>query len=331
MTMKHYCFVEVPSDVGAGERGASLGIDAVKLQAWKEQVPLFHDVPVVACPVTNRSLWTDLLPRKEARWLPEVAENCESVCRCISGELQNNRFPLVLAGDHSTAAGTIAGIKKWLGDKKLGVIWIDAHADIHSPYTTPSGNVHGMPIGAALAGDNRADARNELHPETLAAWERMKQMGGAVPSIYPEDLVYIGVRDTEAQEDHMIDRLGIKRISVQEVNQGGILWCIEEIKEHLSHCDALYISFDVDSMDPAFSEGTGTPVPNGLSPYQAESLISAMLEWEKTACLEVVEVNPLLDTRNEMAHVVVSLLTDWREVLHTRFNPKYVTEGRSEV
>ena len=216
---------------------------------------------------------------------------------------------MVLSGDHSSALGTISGIKIAFPEKRLGVVWVDAHADIHSPYTTPSGNVHGMPLAAALADDNLDRKINDLEPDTDKAWEGLKNIGGFSPKVLHSDVVYFGVRDTEEPEEYAIKKNNIKNYRVDEVRYRGMDVCMNETLETLKDCDLIYISFDVDSMDcDLISKGTGTPVSKGFDQEEIKQIINKVIESGKVACVEVVEVNPCLDNKqNRMAEITFDL------------------------
>ena len=190
------------------------------------------------------------------------------------------------------------------------MVWIDAHADIHTPFTTPSGNIHGMPLATALSIDNLECCRNEPDGETISLWKQLKTVGGMAPKINPDDIVYVAVRDIEHEEIEIMTRLGIKNISVADVRSSGVGSIIETINEKLQQCDIIYVSFDVDSMDPDLtSHGTGTPVKDGLTPEEAKGLVTGMLYNPKTVCLEFVEVNPCLDEKvNKMAETAFEII-----------------------
>ncbi|SKC05365.1 arginase [Sphingobacterium nematocida] len=297
------------SDIGAGTRGADLGIDAMEIAAINKGSDFFHRYPFVDVRTRNESVYeNDQHPY--AKYIPYVYEQCEEVATMVGNCLSRNRFPLVFSGDHSSAMGTISGIKSQFPEKTLGVIWIDAHADIHSPYTTPSGNMHGMPLGAMLAEDNLKCAINEPDEETKTYWNKLKNLKFPGPKIQPEQLVYFGVRDTEYPEDSLIAGLGIRNFMVAEVRERGIEVCIQEALQRLSECDILYLSFDVDSMDSELiSDGTGTPVPRGFFPHEISTLLRGLSDSGKVHCLEIVEVNPLLDSQgNKMAEVTFDIL-----------------------
>jgi len=297
------------SEITAGTRGASLGPGAVMTAARKNNKLFFGDFPVEEITDVNYLLDTTTT-HKFAKRIDGLVTIYESLNEKISGILNSGKFPLVIAGDHGSAGGTIAGIKATFPNKRLGVVWIDAHADLHTPYTTPSGNIHGMPLATAINDDNLECKINDVATDTAVLWNRLKTIGEVSPKILPEDLVFIAVRDTEEQENAIMSRLNIKNYSVAEVKQKSVQSVVNEIDSKLKECDLIYISFDVDSMDPAFtSHGTGTPVDNGLTPKQAEEFLIAFAKNEKTACIEFVEVNPCLDEKiNKMAEVTAELV-----------------------
>jgi arginase len=208
---------------------------------------------------------------------------------------------MIIAGDHSTAFGTIAGIKKAHPKKRLGVVWIDAHADFHSPYTTPSGNMHGMTLAMACDMDNLECKVNDPKGETIEYWEQIMNVGIPGAKIYPEDIVFISVRDLEKAENYIINKYGIPNFSAAEVKKMGPEAVAQEALKLLDHCDLIYVSFDVDSLDSRISLGTGTPVPNGLSVEEAKILNVELAKSPKLCAWEIAEVNPTLDSQNSMA------------------------------
>ena len=297
------------SEITAGTRGASLGPEAIMTAARKINSNYFGLYPIDYVDEFNYLLDNEI-KYPQAKRVVGLVKVFNSVASKVKEIIGNGQFPLVIAADHGSAGGTIAGIKAAYPTKRLGVIWIDAHGDLHTPYTTPSGNMHGMPLSTALGIDNREEQVNELIPEVVEMWEQLKNTGIQGAKIKAEDLVFIGVRDTEPQEDALIDRLNITNHKVEEVRRQGTEAIIKATLEQLKNCDIIYISFDVDSMDPGLtSHGTGTPVKNGLSPKEAEEFLNAFAREDKTVCIEYVEVNPCLDEKtNKMAEVTFDLL-----------------------
>ena len=306
---KEIVFLINKSEITAGSRGASLGPEAIMTAARKKESTIFSETKVKKLKCVNELL--DYPTKFQfAKRIDGLLKVYEELNNEVAELLTDKKFPLVLAADHGSAGGTIAGIKTAFPNKRLGVIWIDAHADIHTPYTTPTGNIHGMPLATALNIDNLESKVNEVPEATVALWNQLKNTGGIAPKITHEDLVYIGVRDTEEQEDAIMHRLNIKNYKVEEVREKGVAAIMNQIDQKLAHCDLIYVSFDVDSMDPDLtSYGTGTPVKNGLTPEEAKQILVNLSQNPKTVCLELVEVNPCLDNKiNTMAEVALDLL-----------------------
>jgi len=200
------------------------------------------------------------------------------------------------------------GIKAANPEKRLGVVWIDAHADLHTPYTTPSGNMHGMPLAMCIQTDNKECQVNDLMEDTVLFWEKIKNIGGEFSKIKPEDIVFISVRDTEEPEDYLIQKYGIKNFTTEDVRTFGADKVAKETLHILKECEQIYISFDVDSLDSSISVGTGTPVPNGLTVEEALELNAELIKDKRVCCWEIVEVNPTLDTENIMAENAFDIL-----------------------
>ena len=303
------------SELGAGTRGASMGFEALKLAAFNAESKFFTRHPIEAIPTLNERLFDEIHTPNGKRIIP-IAEMYDRISEHVSSVLLNKEFPLIIGADHSVAGGTIAGIKKAYPNERLGVVWIDAHADLHSPYTTPSGNVHGMPLATAINENNEDCQINEVNGETLKAWEQMK---GTNARIRTEDLVFVAVRDTEEPEDHIMKKYGIKNFRVGEVHNKGGRPIAREIMDQLRDCDRIYVSFDVDSLDATISKGTGTPVHNGLWESEAADLLTELATNGKVCCIEFVEINPCLDTKgNVMADTALQLLEQTAEVIEKR-------------
>lgn len=305
--MRNIKIIEVRSEIGAGTRGASLGVDAIKVAALDFMSSFFVNFPTENLETENRLLY-EPVASPYAKRIKGVHTMYERVATSVEKTLKSGLFPLVLAGDHSTAGGTIAGIKMAKPKSKLGVIWIDAHADLHTPYTTPSGNLHGMPLATALNLDNLENQVHAPDAATIEVWDKLKSIGKIKPKIEPEDIVFIALRDYEKEEEHIIKKHGIKVITVQEVRKKGVESVVRSALLHLSNCDDIYVSFDVDSLDSSISRGTGTPVSNGLREREAEDLLATFMQNHKICCFEVTEVNPTLDKENLMAEIAFNIL-----------------------
>ena len=305
--MRNIKIIEVKSEIGAGTRGASLGIDALKIAALDFMSNFFVNFPSDIVESENNLLY-EPIESPYAKRIKGVKTMYERVAKAVENNIKSGLFPLVLAGDHSSAGGTIAGIKMAKPKSRLGIVWIDAHADIHSPYTTPSGNMHGMPLAISLAEDNLDCQVHTPDEQTLKVWNELKNLGQICPKVLPEDIVYIALRDTEKEEDHILKKLGVKIIPVSEVRKKGIEHVVRQTLLSLKHCDDIYVSFDVDSLDSSISRGTGTPVPNGLKEREAEDLLASLMQNHKICCFEITEVNPTLDKENLMAEIAFNIL-----------------------
>lgn len=297
------------SEITAGTRGASLGPEAMIVVSRSRNSDFFSRYPITQIQDFNEVMDSPVV-YNNAKRIEALVKVFEEVSKGVKRTLDAGKFPMVIAADHGSAGGTIAGIKATYPEKRLGVIWIDAHADIHTPYTTPSGNMHGMPLATALNEDNLESASNEISDAEKANWEKLKSTGLNGAKVAPEDIVYIAVRDTEPQEEEIMDRLNIRNYKVDEVRTKGKETVTSEILKRLKDCDMIYVSFDVDSMDPEHtSHGTGTPVDNGLLPEEARHFLTEFAKQEKTVCMEFVEINPCLDEKkNVMAEAAFELL-----------------------
>lgn len=304
------------SDIGAGTRGSDLGIDALEIAAINQDNDFFH-----------RHLFQDIVTHNEtiyqkntnsfAKRIEHVAEQCNRVCDAVSTALLQHYFPVVLSGDHSSALGTISGIKKAHPNKKLGVVWIDAHADIHSPYTSPSGNIHGMPLAAALSFDHKHLQVNEISEDTIHYWNVLKSIGTTDPKLKPENLVYFGLRDFEPAEKQVIEESSISNFTVEQLRENGLQNILAAIIKKFEDVDEIYVSFDVDSMDcDQISYGTGTPVKSGFLPDEINQILEQLFFTKKVVCLEIAEINPLLDNKgNKMAETAFQILSNFEQQL----------------
>jgi arginase len=304
------------SEITAGTRGSGLGPDAIRTAARSKKSTFFNEFNIVEINDQNQALDTPTT-FLNARYVDAYTNVFKDVSSAVEAEIVSGNFPFVLAGDHGSGAATIAGIKKAFPTKRLGVIWIDAHGDLHTPYTTPSGNMHGMPLALALGEDNLECRVNQPLQKEVDYWNALKaEYDGKF--LLPEDLVFIALRDTESQEDALINRLGIATYTVEEVRELGTDQLANQVLlEQLKQCDLIYVSFDVDSMDPQLTSfGTGTPVKNGLTPQESKDLLMAFSKDERLCCMECVEVNPCLDNQmNRMAELAFEIIESTVKVI----------------
>jgi len=305
--MRDLKIIEVKSEIGAGTRGSSMGIDAIKIAALDFGSRYFKKYKSVEIPNENHLL-LESAGNQFAKRISGVLTMVERVAEEVSRTLKNNEFPILLSGDHSCSAGTISGIRKAYPKARLGVIWIDAHADIHSPYTTPSGNLHGMPLSVVLDEDNTDSKINKPDQETLNYWYQLKNVANISPKIKYSDLVYIALRDAEPPEQYLLKKHKVKNFPTLEIRKRGVERVAIDALKYLDQCDLIYVSFDVDALDASISKGTGTPVPNGITEREAGNLVSRLMSNEKVCCFEMVEVNPTLDKENLMAENAFEIL-----------------------
>ncbi len=306
--MKKAKIISVNSELGAGTRGAGLGFDAIRVAAWTKGSKYFKEHPPTIVPSNNDEVLDDIETSYSIK-IQYILDMYHRIADEVKQSLQAGDFPIIISGDHSNAGGTIAGIKMAYPREKIGVIWIDAHADIHSPYTTPSGNLHGMPLATAVAIDNKVCQINQPEKQTIEAWEKLKKVGGITPKITFKELVFIALRDTEKAEKFLLKKNNAKVYTVQKMRETGIQFVVDDVMKRLEHCSHIYISFDVDSMDANVSRGTGTPVKSGLYESEAFQLMTGLVRNPKVCCIEITEVNPTLDNKkNMMAEIALEIL-----------------------
>lgn len=299
--------ITVESDFGAGKKGAALG-----------PMALIEELKKIQFNAININQPTRLTPQiVEPSTETPFGKNIETItkfqeitCTEIVNTLQNNQIPFILSGDHSNANALISGVKDFYPNQRIGVIWIDAHADLHSPYTTPSGNIHGMPLAALMGQDHREIGANQPKEITKTLWNQLKRLGrkNISPKIQGKDLVFIALRSTETQEENIITKEAIAAFTPNHIREFGIETIASKTTEHLKNCDKIYVSFDVDSLDSNLSVGTGTPVADGLSLEQAAYLLKTFIKLPQLAGFEITEINPELDTNKPMAPLIAKLM-----------------------
>lgn len=292
-----------------------MGMAALRVAAWKLGSELFGHAEESILGDENDVLYEDDTS-PNAHHIDGLIRFQSDLAYEVYKYVRNNVFPIVVGGDHSIAIGSVSGTKMAFPNERLGVIWIDAHADLHSPWTTPSGNVHGMPLALLMNIEKRG--RNNPFAFTMDTWDRLRKIGVNGPKLLPSDLVFIGLRDYEPEEEEILKEYGVKIITVAELRKKGAEAVVAETLAHLSTCDRIHVSFDVDSLDPSVSIGTGTPVPDGLFPEEASVLLQGFCKEPKTVTLDVVEINPALDDKNAMAEATLGILEPLFPILRAR-------------
>lgn len=277
----------IPMDLGAGRRGVDMGASALRnaqlafhLRELGHQVSDLGDVSV-AIPET-----LDKFEDHGLAFLEQVLTACTSAYNTLFA-LPQSTFPISLGGDHSISMGTVAGAAQ---GKRTGVIWVDAHADFNTPDSSPSGNIHGMPVAHLTGlGDPRLSG-------IAGGWHAR-----------PEDIVMIGLRSVDARERELVREAGITAYTMKDVDQKGMTRIYEETMERLSGVERLHVSYDADALDPSVCPGVGTPVPGGLTYREGHLLMELLCESGRVTSLDLVEVNPVLDIRNHTAEVMVGM------------------------
>jgi len=301
--------VSVPSDIGAQRLGTSLALDALLVADAERAQPILKKFPkkILTSYQDKRGEVGPYAQGKYAKLLSELNNNTAKEISAIV----KDKYPLVISGDHSNAIGIMAGLREAIGaDKKLGVIWVDAHADLHTPYTTPSGNLHGMSLSASMGYDNIELSRSTIDAGLKPFWEELKHCGASrlTPKIGPEDIFFIGLRDFEIQEYHLIRDYKLNHYSPYDVKAKGLTFILDQAVNYFANYDAVYVSFDVDVLDTSVSTGTGTPVYNGLLLPEAKQVVDVLKRLKNIRLWEFTEINPLLDNNNSMSKAVIELI-----------------------
>lgn len=295
---KKIAIVGFPMDLGADRRGVDMGPSALryahledKLENMGYTVKDFGDIYVEGSE-------TQRIINPKLKYLPEIVRSSKILSKKVETLLNQNFFPLILGGDHATALGSIAGIASYCRKRKktLGVIWIDAHADMNTPETTPSGNIHGMPLAAALG----------------IGEKRLTRLGGFAPKVMPENSALIGIRDIDREEAETVKKyrnMGMQVYTMTDVDKQGVTRIIARVlNDFKSEVDHIHISFDLDGVDPDYASGVGTPVEGGLTYREASVIMEMVADCGCMSSLEMLEVNPILDTKNSTAELAVDFI-----------------------
>ena len=288
----------MPLDLGASKRGASLGPEAIRYAGIVERLErIGYDVKDEGnIEVDRKKAFTQ--EGSNLKNLNIIKETNERLCSKVDEVMKQRRFPIVLGGDHSIAIGTIKGVLQNVN--KLGVIWIDAHSDINTHETSPSGNIHGMPVASLLG----------------MGTKELSEIGGFEKKLDAKNIVFIGSRDLDEGERRTLKKLGITVFTMHEIDDMGIKKVVEEaIEKAQDGTDGIHVSFDVDVLDPKYAPGTGTKVEGGMSYREANYALELIAKTEKLVSVEFVEVNPLLDDKNKTAETAIilagSLMGEW--------------------
>jgi arginase len=295
MRQSHIAIIGAPMDLGAGRRGVDMGPSALRLAGLNEKIAsLGYEVEDLGNIVVDQP---EILPvgRMNARYLPQIAHTCTRLAHMVEQAAGNGRVPLVLGGDHSVAMGTVAGMSGHFRKqgKKMGLIWIDAHADMNTPESSPSGNIHGMPL-ACLIG---------LGPQELT------HLGGHAPQVEPAAVSIIGLRSVDEIERQNVRGAGVHPFTMRDIDERGLRSVMQEAIGHATRGTAgFHLSFDMDAVDPQEAPGVGTPVRGGITYREAHLAMETICDSGQMTSMEVVEVNPVIDEVNRTALLAVELV-----------------------
>ena len=288
---KQVAIIGAALDLGSGRRGVDMGPSAIRYAGIEERLTGLGYTCFDWGNVETAVLEATDVHDEQARYLPEIRAACGRVARLVGMALDQGHFPLVLGGDHSIALGTLGGLAQAHGTTG-GVLWLDAHGDLNTPESSPSGNVHGMPLAAALG----------------MAGERFESEAWTLPAVTPERVALVGIRSLDDGERRRIRDLGVKVFTMSDIDRIGIERAVRESLSHIAGPGFVHVSLDMDVLDPEVAPGVGTPVRGGLSYREAHLALELVAESGLAGSIEVVEVNPILDRENATAQLAVELV-----------------------
>ncbi len=295
MRQSHIAIIGAPMDLGAGRRGVDMGPSAVRLAGLNEKLAaLGYHVEDLGNVLVDQP---ESLPTgpSHARYLPQIAHTCARLADMVARVAATSKVPLVLGGDHSIAIGTVAGMSRNFHERgqKLGLIWVDAHADMNTPESSPSGNIHGMPLACCTG----------LGPAELTG------IAGYSPAVEPSSVAIIGLRSVDEIERLNVRETGVHAFTMRDIDERGMRAVIQEAIEFATHgAGGFHLSFDMDAVDPADAPGVGTPVRGGITYREAHLAMELVCDSGLMASMEVVEVNPVIDEANRTALLAVELV-----------------------
>jgi arginase len=295
MRPRQIAIIGAPLDLGAGRRGVDMGPSAVRVANLNGRLAeLGYRVEDLGnVPVIQRESQAEV--HSQAKYLPQIAETCTLVAEMVDQALESGQFPLVLGGDHSIAVGTVSGASQHFHRRgeKLGLIWIDAHTDMNTPASSPSGNVHGMPMACCI-GEG---------PEELT------NIFGYAPKVHPGNVALVGIRSVDGQERDIVQQSGVHAFTMRDIDERGMRGVFEEaIRIAGDGTAGIHVSLDMDAVDPREAPGVGTPVEGGITYREAHLAMEMLGDTGRMTSMEVVEVNPVMDEANRTAILAVELV-----------------------
>ena len=284
--------IGVPMDLGQNRRGVDMGPSAIRYAGVVERLQEIGHTVTDEGNIQIAAAEKTTSPDTNLKNLKEVTDASTALANKIHDVMEDGQFPLILGGDHSIAIGTLAG----LGDRyeNLGVIWYDAHSDINTGETSPSGNIHGMPLAVSIG----------------LGHEKLVNIRGFAPKIKPENVVIIGARSIDPGEREIIKEQGIKVFTMHDIDKLGMTEIMDQTMWYLKdrEVDGVHLSLDLDGIDPIYTPGVGTPVPGGISYRESHLAMEMLFTFDMITSAEFVEVNPILDEKNKTADVAVALI-----------------------
>ena len=295
MQRSNIAVIGAPLDLGAGRRGVDMGPSAVRVANINGRlIELGYEVEDLGnVPVVQRESYPE--GDASAKYLPQITETCTRLAEMVEKAYAEGKFPLVLGGDHSIAVGTVSGISHFYQSrgKKIGLIWVDAHADMNTPASSPSGNVHGMPLACCIG----------VGPDALT------RIFGYAPKVQPGNVALIGIRSVDGTERNTVQGTGVHAFTMRDIDERGLRAVMQEAIGIVSAGTAgFHVSLDMDAIDPDEAPGVGTPVKGGITYREAHLAMEILSDSGKMTSMEVVEVNPVIDEANRTANLAVELL-----------------------
>jgi arginase len=292
---KQVKIIGVPMDLGAGRRGVDMGPSAIRIAGLNQAIAFqgFEVADAGNVHVHPPESMTATNPR--AHYLKEIAEASEELARMVEATLEEGAIPVVLGGDHSIAVGSVAGVSSYYRkqDQKIGIVWLDAHSDVNTPESSPSGNIHGMPLAALLG----RGAKELTH------------IAGFAPKVLPENTVIIGARSVDPPERELLKNLNIRVITMSELDERGMATVMKDAVEIASNGTVgFHVTMDMDFIDPFYAPGVGTPERGGATYRESHLAMEKLADSGKVLSVEITEVNPLFDTSNQTATLAVELI-----------------------
>ncbi len=287
--------IGVPMDLGASRRGVDMGPSALRVAGLQARIKqLGHQVEDIGN-ISVKQAEEMSYGEKRAKYLSEIADACKDLGAMVEKSLEESMLPVVLGGDHSIAAGTLSGVAAHFKkkEKKIGLIWLDAHGDINTPESSPSGNVHGMPLAAAMG---------------YGATE-LVELQGFKPKVEPQNISLVGIRDLDSQEKKLAKKSGVHVFTMRDIDERGMREVMSDaLKYAMDDTDGISVSLDMDFVDPSDAPGVGTPVRGGVTYREAHLAMEMLADTEAMVSLEIVEINPVIDEHNRTALLGVELV-----------------------